>query len=150
MRRFNRWWAPLLSLALLAGVSRAGLGATEPGPDDKDAPKDFIKTKSGLEYRVLRKSNGKKPSVDNKVTVDYKGWLDDGKEFDSSYKRGKPLPFKMKEVVPGWTEGMQYVGEGGKIELRIPSDLGYGARGFPGAIPPNSTLHFIVELIKVE
>jgi len=150
MRKINRWWAAVVLLALLASASRAGAAETKPGPDDKDAPKEFTKTKSGLQYRVLRKSDGKKPTADNTVTVNNKGWLDDGKEYDSSYKRGEPITFPLKGVIPGWTEGMQYVGEGGKIELLIPSDLGYGARGAPGAIPPNATLHFIVELSKVK
>jgi FKBP-type peptidyl-prolyl cis-trans isomerase FkpA len=129
---------------------QVGLAGTEPGPDDKDAPKEFSETKSGLKYRILRKSNGKKPTAKDTVTVNYKGWLDDGKEFDSSYKRGEPISFPLNGVIPGWTEGMQLVGEGGKIELLIPSRLGYGSRGAPGAIPPDATLHFIVELNKVK
>jgi FKBP-type peptidyl-prolyl cis-trans isomerase FkpA len=84
------------------------------------------------------------------VTVNYKGWLDSGKVFDSSYDRGEPISFPLNRVIPGWTEGMQLVGEGGMIELEIPSKLGYGERGAPGAIPPNATLHFIVELIEVK
>jgi FKBP-type peptidyl-prolyl cis-trans isomerase FkpA len=140
----------LLVLALAALFPRSGQAATQPGPDDKDAPKEFSSTDSGLKYRILRKSNGPKPTAQNSVTVNYKGWLDDGKEFDSSYKRGEPISFKLNQVIKGWTEGMQLVGEGGKIELLIPSRLGYGAAGAPGAIPPDATLHFIVELIKVK
>jgi FKBP-type peptidyl-prolyl cis-trans isomerase len=84
------------------------------------------------------------------VQVNYHGWLDDGKVFDSSYKRGEPIDFGLNQVIPGWTEGMQLVGEGGMIELLIPSKLGYGARGTPGGpIPPNATLHFLVELLDV-
>jgi FKBP-type peptidyl-prolyl cis-trans isomerase len=71
--------------------------------------------------------------------------------FDSSYKRNEPIEFPLNGVIPGWTEGMQLVGQGGMIELLIPSDLGYGARGTPGGpIPPNATLHFLVELLEVK
>jgi len=122
----------------------------ETGSVDTDAPEEFIETASGLKYRILRKSDGKKPTKADTVTVNYKGWLDDGTEFDSSYTRGEPATFGLSQVVPGWTEGLQLVAEGGMIELEIPSELGYGARGTPGGpIPPNATLHFTVELIKV-
>ncbi len=84
------------------------------------------------------------------MTVHYRGWLDDGKEFDSSYKRNDPATFPLNRVIPGWTEGMQLVGKGGMIELEIPSELGYGAAGSPGAIPPNARLHFLVELIDIK
>ena len=119
------------------------------GKLDKDPPKTFSKTASGLKYRVLRKGTGDKPKATDKVKVNYQGWLDSGKEFDSSYK-GEPISFPLNGVIKGWTEGMQLVGEGGMIELEIPSDLGYGDRGSPGAIPPKATLHFLVELLKVE
>ncbi len=84
------------------------------------------------------------------MTVNYVGWLDDGSEFDSSYRRGEPATFPLSGVVPGWTEGLQLVNEGGMIELEIPSELSYGAAGAPGAIPPHATLHFKVELIEIK
>ena len=140
----------LMLLVLFALGCHIAIAGTKPGPDDKDAPKEFTETKSGLKYRILRKTNGKKPAATDTVTVNYKGWLDDGSEFDSSYKRGEPISFGLNQVIPGWTEGMQLVGEGGKIELVIPSRLGYGSRGAGNAIPPDSTLHFIVELDKVK
>jgi FKBP-type peptidyl-prolyl cis-trans isomerase len=116
-----------------------------------DAPKAFTKTGSGLQYRVLRGGAGAKPKASNRVKVNYHGWLDNGSVFDSSYKRGEPIEFPLNGVIPGWTEGMQLVGEGGMIELLIPSDLGYGPRGTPGGpIPPNATLHFLVELMDVK
>ena len=124
--------------------------AAEPGPADADAPKEFSTTPSGLKYKVLRKGSGAKPKASNTVTVNYRGWLDSGKEFDSSYKRGEPISFPLNRVIPGWTEGMQLVGKGGMIELEIPSELGYGARGAGGAIPPNARLHFLVELIDIK
>lgn len=124
----------------------AGAGAIA-----EDAPKTFAKTPSGLQYRVLRAGTGANPKATNTVKVNYHGWLDDGNVFDSSYKRGEPIEFPLNGVIKGWTEGMQLVGEGGMIELLIPSDLGYGARGTPGGpIPPNATLHFLVELLEVK
>ena len=121
------------------------------GAIDTDAPKAFTTTPSGLQYRVLRKGAGANPKATSKVKVHYHGWLDSGKVFDSSYQRGESIDFPLNQVIPGWTEGMQLVGEGGMIELLIPSDLGYGPRGTPGGpIPPNATLHFLVELLEVK
>jgi FKBP-type peptidyl-prolyl cis-trans isomerase FkpA len=120
------------------------------GAIDTDAPKAFTTTPSGLQYRVLRKGAGANPKATSKVKVHYHGWLDSGKVFDSSYQRGESIDFPLNQVIPGWTEGMQLVGQGGMIELVIPSDLGYGKRGTPGGpIPPDATLHFLVELLDV-
>jgi FKBP-type peptidyl-prolyl cis-trans isomerase len=120
------------------------------GAIDADAPKAFASTPSGLQYRVLRKGAGVQPKATNRVKVHYHGWLDNGKVFDSSYQRGESIDFGLNQVIPGWTEGMQLVGQGGMIELVIPSDLGYGKRGTPGGpIPPDATLHFLVELLDV-
>jgi len=118
------------------------------GEMDADAPEEFTRTHSGLYYRILRKSSGRTPHSGATVLANYRGWLNDGKEFDSSYKRGEPQEFTLGQVVPGWTEGLQHIGVGGMIELEVPPSLGYGAQGRPG-IPPNSTLHFIVELIEI-
>jgi FKBP-type peptidyl-prolyl cis-trans isomerase len=120
------------------------------GKLDADAPKSMTKTSSGLQYRILRKSSGAKPKATNQVEVNYHGWLDNKSVFDSSYKRGQSISFGLNQVIPGWTEGMQLVGEGGMIELQIPPELGYGSRGAGAAVPPNATLHFLVELIKVQ
>jgi FKBP-type peptidyl-prolyl cis-trans isomerase len=121
------------------------------GAIDADAAKTFSTTPSGLQYRVLRKGAGANPKATNKVKVHYHGWLDNGKVFDSSYQRGESIDFPLNQVIPGWTEGMQLVGEGGMIELVIPSNLGYGKRGTPGGpIPPDATLHFLVELLDVK
>lgn len=122
----------------------AGAGAIEAA-----APKAFTTTGSGLQYRVLRQGAGTKPKATNTVKVNYHGWLDDGKVFDSSYSRGEAIEFPLNGVIPGWTEGMQLVGQGGMIELLIPASLGYGVRGAPPVIPPNATLHFLVELLEV-
>lgn len=120
------------------------------GKIDKDASKTLTTTKTGLKYRVLRKGAGAAPKASNAVEVNYHGWLDNGTVFDSSYKRGQSISFGLNQVISGWTEGMQLVGEGGMIELEIPYQLGYGERGSPPVIPPKATLHFLVELIKVE
>jgi FKBP-type peptidyl-prolyl cis-trans isomerase FkpA len=125
--------------------------AVEPGPVDKDAPAEFTKTPSGLKYRVRRQAKGAKPKATDTVTVHYRGWLDNGKEFDGSYKRNEPATFPLNRVIPGWTEGVQLVGKGGMIELEIPSELGYGPQGAGGGlIPPNATLHFLIELVEIK
>ena len=123
----------------------------EPGPVDSDAPAEFTTTESGLKYRIRRKSEGTKPTAANRVKVHYRGTLDDGKIFDSSYgKSGAAIEFPLNGVIPGWTEGMQLIGEGGMIELEIPPELGYGKKGVANSIPPDSTLHFLVELLAVK
>ncbi len=124
--------------------------ASEPGPVDDDAPEEFTETDSGLKYRIRRKSDGRKPTAAETVSVNYRGTLDNGKVFDSSYERGEPATFPLNGVIKGWTEGLQLVGEGGMIELEIPAKLGYGASGQPPTIPPNATLHFLVELIEIK
>jgi len=111
---------------------------------------DFRTTDSGLKYKVVNKGTGARAKASSTVVCHYRGWLDDGTEFDSSYKRNEPTEFPLNGVIAGWTEGLQLINEGGKIELEIPSDLGYGPRGMPAAgIPGGATLHFEVELIKV-
>lgn len=123
---------------------------TGAGKIDKDAPKTFTTTESGLKYRILRKGTGDKPKLTDEVNVHYHGWLDNGKVFDSSYQRGEPISFPLSGVIAGWRQGMQLVGEGGMIELEIPPQLAYGDRGAGSAVPPKATLHFLVELRKVE
>jgi len=120
------------------------------GKIDKDAPKVFQTTKSGLKYRVLRKGTGAHPTPTKTVKVHYQGWLSNGKVFDSSYNRGQSISFPLSGVIKGWTEGMQLVGQGGMIELEIPPDLAYGDRGAGAAVPPKATLHFLVELLSVQ
>lgn len=105
----------------------------------------FTETSSGLRYKVLKESDGKKPAASNTVTVNYRGWLDDGSEFDA----GEGITFGLGDVIAGWTEGLQLVGEGGEIELEIPAGLAYGNQNLPG-IPAGSTLHFKVDLLKVQ
>lgn len=106
-------------------------------------------TASGLQYKVTKQGTGKQPAASSVVTVHYTGKLLDGKVFDSSVERGEPIEFPLNQVIPGWTEGLQLMKEGGKATLYIPSQLAYGEQGVPGTIPANSTLVFDVELIKV-
>jgi|GEM_PF-1056599 gluconolactonase len=113
------------------------------------ADPEFKTTSSGLKYRILRKSDGRKPTANDTVRCHYRGWLDDETEFDSSYKRGEPASFPLSGVITGWTEGLQLVGEGGKIELDIPYQLAYGEKGRPPIIPPKARLHFVIELISI-
>jgi FKBP-type peptidyl-prolyl cis-trans isomerase len=106
-------------------------------------------TASGLKYEVLKEGEGPKPSATDNVTVHYKGTLTDGTVFDSSYDRGQPATFPLNRVIKGWTEGVQLMSPGSKYKFTIPPELGYGAAGAGGKIPPNATLIFEVELIKI-
>jgi len=113
--------------------------------------KDGVKTTaSGLQYKVIREGAGNSPTADNTVEVHYRGTLIDGKEFDSSYSRNQTATFPVSGVIPGWTEGLQLMKEGGKYLLFIPPDLAYGERGAGRDIGPNATLVFEVELISVQ
>ncbi len=107
-------------------------------------------TASGLQYQVLSEGKGPKPGPDAQVKVHYRGTLMDGKEFDSSYKRGEPVTLKMNAVIPGWTEALRLMKVGGKYKLFVPSNLAYGEREVGQDIGPNSTLIFEVELLGVE
>ncbi|MDE6771085.1 MAG: FKBP-type peptidyl-prolyl cis-trans isomerase [Muribaculaceae bacterium] len=128
------------------------------GPDffnDKnrqsETPSDstYVTTPSGLKYVVMKEGDGKSPTAADQVTVHYTGRLTDGTVFDSSVSRGEPAAFPLGAVIPGWTEGLQLMKEGGVTIFYIPSDLAYGERGAGGVIAPNSDLIFEVELIKV-
>jgi FKBP-type peptidyl-prolyl cis-trans isomerase FklB len=107
-------------------------------------------TPSGLQYKIISEGTGKTPTPTDSVTVNYKGSLLNGTVFDNSFERNQPATFVLNAVIPGWTEGLQLMKEGGKAELYIPSDLGYGDRGAGNVIPGGSTLVFEVELLKVK
>ena len=104
---------------------------------------------SGLQYKVLKSGEGRKPGRTDKVKCHYEGTFPNGQKFDSSYDRDEPAVFGVNQVIAGWTEALQLMSEGSAWELYIPYNLAYGEAGAPGAIPPYSTLVFKVELIEV-
>ena len=106
-------------------------------------------TKSGLQYEILKEGNGKHPKATDKVRCHYEGTLIDGTVFDSSYQRNEPAVFGLNQVITGWTEGVQLMGEGAKYRFYIPYLLAYGEGGAGASIPPYSTLIFDVELLEV-
>lgn len=114
------------------------------GPEGEE-----VTTSSGLQYVDLKAGTGATAQAGKTVTVHYTGWLENGKKFDSSVDRGQPFSFPLGagRVIKGWDEGVQGMKVGGKRKLIIPSNLGYGARGAGGAIPPHATLIFEVELL---
>lgn len=105
---------------------------------------------SGLQYKIITAGTGVKPKLSDTVTVNYAGTLINGKEFDSSYKRGEPATFPVSGVIPGWTEALQLMPVGSTWELYIPANLAYGAYGVPPSIGPNQTLIFKVELLAIK
>lgn len=139
----------LIGLLVLMGVSAC---STSPSQDylELNAQRDGIVVRpSGLQYRVLKEGTGAQPGPRDQVTVHYRGKLTDGREFDSSYKRGEPATFQLNRVIKGWTEGLSLMKEGSMWVLYIPPELGYGKQGAGGMIGPNEILIFEVELIKV-
>ncbi len=117
----------------------------------ENAKREGVKTTaSGLQYEVLEATIGQKPKATDKVKVHYEGTLTDGTVFDSSYKRGEPITFGLNQVIAGWTEGLQLMSIGSKYKLYIPYQLGYGAQGAGGSIPPYAALIFTVELLGIE
>src|SRR5881397_204152 len=118
---------------------------------EENKKKEGVKTTaSGLQYKAVKEGTGPQPKATDMVTVDYRGTLIDGTEFDSSYKRGQPATFPLNGVIKGWTEGLQLMKTGAKYQFFIPADLAYGSRQMGPDIPPNSTLIFEVELKSVQ
>jgi FKBP-type peptidyl-prolyl cis-trans isomerase FklB len=116
----------------------------------ENAKKEGVVTlPSGLQYKILKQGDGRKPKLTDEVTTNYRGTLIDGAEFDSSYKRGEPTSFRVNEVIAGWTEALQLMPVGSKWQLFIPSNLAYGERGAGGSIGPNATLIFEIELLSI-
>jgi FKBP-type peptidyl-prolyl cis-trans isomerase FkpA len=149
-----------LSLFLAIGLvgcssSTTSTGSASGGGDPKAylekaaAEPGAVRTDSGLVYRDLRVGSGGSPKASDTVTVNYRGTLPDGTEFDSSYKRNEPASFPLSQVIPCWTEGVQKMKVGGKSQLVCPSSIAYGERGSPPTIPPGATLIFEVELLRI-
>lgn len=135
-----------LALALFAQVAMAQNAVTTAAAKEEGA----VLTPSGLVYRSLKDGSGASPTASDKVTVHYKGTFPDGREFDSSYKRGQPIDFPLNRVIACWTEGVQRMKLGGKAKLTCPPEIAYGARGAGSAVPPNATLLFEVELLGIQ
>jgi FKBP-type peptidyl-prolyl cis-trans isomerase len=132
-----------------AEVAKVGRAEQDKYFAELDAGGKATKTASGLRYEVVAAGEGDKPTASSTVKVHYTGRLLNGTVFDSSVERGEPAQFRLDQVIPGWTEGLQLVGKGGKLKLHIPSDLAYGDAGRP-SIPPASALVFDVELLEIE
>jgi FKBP-type peptidyl-prolyl cis-trans isomerase len=148
--------------ALAQGGSQSGAAKKPTGSTQKPAARpaavgptkvtgEGTKTSSGLQYWDIKVGTGAEAQKGQKVTVHYTGWLTSGKKFDSSVG-GKPFPFRIGagDVIKGWDEGVAGMKVGGKRQLRIPPDLAYGAKGYPGVIPPYATLVFDVQLVGVQ
>jgi FKBP-type peptidyl-prolyl cis-trans isomerase FkpA len=138
---------------MVAWALAASVGAASAQPsvlEQAAAEKGAAKTESGLVYRSLKDGSGASPKETDTVRVHYRGTFPDGKEFDSSYSRGQPAEFPLNRVIKCWTEGVQKIKVGGKAKLTCPSSIAYGERGAGGgAIPPNATLVFEVELLGI-
>ena len=146
---------PALVLALVAGCARehdAGSSDGTAATGKRATEVDVHTTASGLQYEDLRLGDGAEPQKGQAVTVQYTGWLADGTKFDSSRDRSQPFRFRLGQgqVITGWDEGVATMKVGGVRRLTIPPDLGYGARGAGGVIPPNATLTFEVELLAIQ
>jgi FKBP-type peptidyl-prolyl cis-trans isomerase FkpA len=127
-----------LALAGLLALAAASTAAAAPE-----------RTASGLVFESIKDGSGAQPTAQSTVQVHYRGTLANGSEFDSSFKRGQPATFPLNRVIPCWTEGVAKMREGGKAKLTCPPEIAYGSRGAGAAVPPNSTLTFEVELLKV-
>ena len=141
-------------------VKKQQAEAQKAGEANKQAGEKFLaenKTKegvvalpSGLQYKIVKQGDGPKPTASDTVVTNYRGTLIDGKEFDSSYKRGQPATFPVGQVIKGWTEALQLMPVGSKWQLFIPANLAYGERSPGGDIGPNSTLIFDIELLSIQ
>lgn len=147
--------ALVLALAALVTAQTAAPKGAQPVRPRTNAPTrvtgDGVKTASGLQYWDIKAGIGAEAKKGDHVKVHYTGWLTTGKKFDSSVG-GKPFEFRIGngDVIKGWEEGVAGMKIGGKRQLRIPPDLAYGQQGYPGAIPPNATLIFDIQLVAVQ
>ena len=142
--------APMLSTAQTAKPATSTSAtaiATATAPAEGEGT--VVTTSSGLVFKLVKQGTGPSPKASDTVKVHYRGTLQDGKEFDSSYSRGKPLEFPLNGVIKCWTEGVQRLQVGGSAKLTCPPAIAYGERGAGGVIPPNATLNFDVELLGI-
>lgn len=154
---FGKWVVAGLVLVLVAiGAAFATVGPLRAPLADataflnENAKKPGVKTMpDGLQIEMLTAGEGDSPKADDMVLVNYEGRLADGTIFDSTYSRGQPAAFRVADVIPGWAEGLQQMRPGGKARFTIPPQLGYGAQGAGGVIPPNAVLVFEVDLLGV-
>lgn len=135
--KMNRFSSLLLALAMASGAAAAA-----------DAPTETLE--SGVKVQKLKTAKGPSPKASDVVKVHYRGTLQNGTEFDSSYKRGEPATFPLSQVIPCWTQGVQKLNVGEKAKLFCPAKTAYGNRGAAGVIPPNSDLNFEIELIGIQ
>ena len=136
--------------ALTDALMQQKAASSESFMQENAARAEVTTTDSGLQYEVLVEGTGPKPAATDTVVTHYHGTLTDGTVFDSSVERGSPATFPGIRVIAGWTEALQMMGTGSKWRLVIPSELAYGERGAGGAIPPNATLVFEVELLEIQ
>ena len=141
--------APTSTTAPTTTSPPAPTGVSEASSDNNPVASSVVTTPSGLRYEDLELGTGEQPSAGVIAVVHYTGWLEDGTKFDSSVDLGTPFEFPLGQgrVIKGWDEGVATMKVGGRRRLTIPAELAYGSRGFPGAIPPNSTLIFEIELL---
>lgn len=154
MRTMEKLIVVLLLVVAVSIPACAQKEAKQPAGEAKVAatlPANAVKTPSGLAYVDLVVGNGAAPTTGKPVKVHYTGWLENGTKFDSSVDRGEPFVFTIGtgQVIPGWDEGVMSMRVGGKRKLIVPPELGYGAAGAGGVIPPNAVLIFEVELLDV-
>ncbi len=133
----------------MAAKAEKNLAAGKAFMEENRKKEGVVTLPSGLQYKVLVEGSGDTPKATDEVTVNYKGALINGNEFDSSYKRGMPITFRVDGVIQGWTQALQLMKVGSRWQLVIPPELAYGSRD-TGPIPPNSTLVFEVELISIK
>lgn len=139
-----------LMAVLSTALMEQNTASSETFMQENAARPEVVTTESGLQYEVLVEGSGAKPSATETVVTHYHGTLTDGTVFDSSVERGSPASFPVNRVIAGWTEALQMMGVGSKWRLVIPPELAYGDRGAGGAIPPNATLVFEVELLDIQ
>lgn len=142
----------LIGAVLVLVTVAAVAAACSQSPSPASGGGSEVTTSSGLKYTDVKEGTGAQPQAGQTAVVHYTGWLLDGTKFDSSKDRGQPFSFPLGQgrVIRGWDEGVATMKVGGVRRLTIPPDLGYGARGAGGAIPPNATLSFEVELLDVK